>query len=59
MCTILLGYIVEKMGADPSGKFDKDWRRINLTVALRPGTGWQGGGQQPIHPSRKISLPDI
>ena len=35
MCTILLGYIVEKMGADPSGKFDKDWRRINL-VAVPP-----------------------
>ena len=24
--------------ADPSGKFDKDWRRINLLAALRPGT---------------------
>ena len=39
----LIDFIVEKMGADPSGKFDKDWRRINLTAALGPGTESAGG----------------
>ena len=39
----LTGFIVEKMYADGSGKFDKDWRRINLTAALRPGTESAGG----------------
>ena len=34
------GFIVEKMYADGSGKFDKDWRRINLVAVppVPPGT---------------------
>ena len=36
----LTGFIVEKMYADGSGKFDKDWRRINLVAVppVPPGT---------------------
>ena len=32
----LTGFIVEKMYADGSGKFDKDWRRINLVAVSSP-----------------------
>ena len=51
----LTGFIVEKMYADGSGKFDKDWRRINLLAALRPGTGSTGPLANTPHPKKSLN----